>query len=391
MSRSSPAMRCKRLAPPRLRIGLVEIDQRRDVARDRRREAGGHRLPMALHEEIGDRRLQQHDRAGSRSAASGRRGPSACARAASRRIAATDGAARRAGQGGLGSWRRSVVLADNRSWPIDRVAPTGDSRARGSSADVAGRRRRARSCGAAARSPRRRCARRPFRVCHRPRAAPTVVAGRSRRPPAPARPRSRFRASSDERSDPVPAIGRFRDRSENRRSAPLLRETRGGRRGRRGAAGRRCAATIRAARRAWRDNRRRRPRALRPGPASRRSAVSIRIGAERSGSASRRSRCANCTPLSPGIITSSTMRSKAMSASRACASCGIGRGADEIALGGEIAREQACGCACRRRRRGCGGRVVRRRGRLGEAHAASSRRRRRGDRCAAHALAVGRR
>ncbi len=45
-----------------LREALVDVDHRRDVARDMRRESIGDGLPVALDENIGDRRLQQHDR-----------------------------------------------------------------------------------------------------------------------------------------------------------------------------------------------------------------------------------------------------------------------------------------------------------------------------------------
>ena len=50
------------LGIPVLRIGLVDVDQRRDVGGDGRRQALRDELPVAFHEDIGDDRLQQHDR-----------------------------------------------------------------------------------------------------------------------------------------------------------------------------------------------------------------------------------------------------------------------------------------------------------------------------------------
>jgi len=54
-------------------------------------------------------------------------------------------------------------------------------------------------------------------------------------------------------------------------------------------------------------------------------AVSINIGASRSGEVPLRSLAANCTPLSPGIITSRTIKSNSRSRSRAVASAALRR------------------------------------------------------------------
>ena len=74
----------------------------------------------------------------------------------------------------------------------------------------------------------------------------------------------------------------------------------------RGAAWRGCAAPVRAGRTAWADSRRRRPRTRRCGPPARR-ARSAAAPARRHFSA--RSDSVRSRPLSPGIITSSTIRS----------------------------------------------------------------------------------
>ena len=54
--------RVERLAVPVLRIGLVDVDESRDVGRHGGGQALRHELPMPLHEDIGDDRLQQDDR-----------------------------------------------------------------------------------------------------------------------------------------------------------------------------------------------------------------------------------------------------------------------------------------------------------------------------------------
>ena len=58
----SAAIACRRSIVGAGRQRAVEIDDRADVARHRRRQPVGDEIPMALHEDIGDRRLQQHHR-----------------------------------------------------------------------------------------------------------------------------------------------------------------------------------------------------------------------------------------------------------------------------------------------------------------------------------------
>ena len=45
-----------------LRIGLIDVDEGRDLLRHRRRQISGHQIPVPLHEQKGDHRLQHHHR-----------------------------------------------------------------------------------------------------------------------------------------------------------------------------------------------------------------------------------------------------------------------------------------------------------------------------------------
>ncbi len=63
-SRSSRSLAMRASVSPFLScgIGLVDVDQRRDVGGDGRGQAARHELPVPLHEDIGDDRLQQDHR-----------------------------------------------------------------------------------------------------------------------------------------------------------------------------------------------------------------------------------------------------------------------------------------------------------------------------------------
>ena len=122
-----------------LRQSSVQIDQRRDVLGHRRGEAPRHRVPVPLHENEGDHRLQDHHRG--------------------------DDDEQRAGIEALGQHaldpagrcapsRRPAGLPRVRSrvMPMSRLvmsAPSGDSRCRARSAGTADWPDRSRSCGAA--------------------------------------------------------------------------------------------------------------------------------------------------------------------------------------------------------------------------------------------------
>ena len=133
-----------------LRIGLDDLDDGGDVARHRIGEPPRHQLPVALHEDVGDHRLEQDRSASRRSGWSARRGPwaGAAIKAGPRRRSSLQPAR---GKPQVRADLAEQGRAGNRALQSGRglSPPAAGSRCRAWSAGGRGWRDPPRSCGAA--------------------------------------------------------------------------------------------------------------------------------------------------------------------------------------------------------------------------------------------------